>query len=55
MVAMLSLLLAVTGNGEHMCCFLCFPGIGMLADALPPISISDYGKSTNIRTCPVLK
>lgn len=48
MVAMLSLLLVVTGNGEHMCCFLCFPylGIGMPADARP---------LTSSWICPVLK
>ncbi|XP_053805273.1 uncharacterized protein LOC128791559 [Vidua chalybeata] len=47
-VAMLSLLLVVTGNGEHMCCFLCCPflGIGTPADACPLIPSW---------TCPVLK
>lgn len=57
LVAMLSLLLSVTGDDEYTCCFLCFPylGIGMPADALPLISISDYGKSSSIWTCPVQK
>lgn len=39
MVALVSLLQVVTGNDEHMCCFLCFPdlGIWMPEDALPLI------------------